>query len=55
MRREVVGVSPFDSTVQNGYTDLEGPRFLRRSAELQNHQGFLSDEELIEQLDRTLA
>ena len=48
-------MSSFDPLVQNSDAVFEGPRLLRRSVELHNHQGFRSDDELIEQLDRTLA
>ena len=55
MHRGEAGVSSFDSPGQNGDALWEGLGLLRRSAELHNYEGFLSDEELLEQLDRPLA
>src|SRR5688500_6805688 len=68
VHRERAGVSPFDSSVQNGDAVWEGLRLydgrifrlrqhlvrLRRAAELLHYQGMPSNELLIEQLARTL-
>ena len=68
VHRDEAGVSPFDSSVQNGDAVWEGLRLyngrifklqehldrLRKSAALLEYQGYPSDEELIEQLERTL-
>ena len=68
VHRNEAGVSPFDSSVQNGDAVWEGLRLyqgrifklqehlnrLRRSAELLEYQGYPSDEELIAQLKSTL-
>lgn len=69
VHREQAGVSPFDSSVQNGDAVWEGLRLyngrifrltehlnrLRRSAELLKYQGMPSHETLTEELKRTLA
>lgn len=69
VHRDEAGVSPFDSSVQNGDAVWEGLRLyegrifklqehlerLRRSAELLAYEGFPGDDELVEQLKRTLA
>ena len=69
IHRDEAGVSPFDSSVQNGDAVWEGLRLyrgrifkleehldrLRRSAELLDYRGYPSDEELIGQLKATLA
>ena len=68
VHRNEAGVSPFDSSVQNGDAVWEGLRLykgkifklqehldrLRKCAELLEYEGYLEDEELIEQLNRTL-
>jgi branched-chain amino acid aminotransferase len=68
VHRDRAGVSPFDSSVQNGDAVWEGLRLyqgrifrlrqhldrLRRGAELLAYQGVPSDARLIEQLARTL-
>ena len=67
VHRDEAGVSPFDSSVQNGDAVWEGLRLykgtifklqehldrLRQSAELLEYEGYPEDEELIEQLNRT--
>ncbi|MDG2381961.1 MAG: aminotransferase class IV [Pirellulaceae bacterium] len=67
--RDEAGVSPFDSAVQNGDAVWEGLRLydrgifklkehlnrLRKSAEMLEYQGIPSDEQITEQLRRTLA
>jgi len=69
VHRDEAGVSPFDSSVQNGDAVWEGLRLyngrifklqehldrLRKSAELLQYQDYPSDDELIAQLKRTLA
>ena len=69
VHRDEAGVSPFDSSVQNGDAVWEGLRLyngrifklqqhldrLRRSAQLLEYQGYPSDDELVTQLKRTLA
>lgn len=69
VHRDRAGVSPFDSSVQNGDAVWEGLRLyegrifridahlsrLRRSAELLRYEGFPSDERLVSELGRTLA
>ena len=69
VHRSKAGVSPFDSSVQNGDAVWEGLRLyrgrifklqehldrLRMSAELLDYRGYPSDEELIGQLKATLA
>ena len=69
VHRDQAGVSPFDSSVQNGDAVWEGLRLyqgkifklkahlerLRRSAEMLRYEGFPADEKLIEELRRTLA
>lgn len=69
VHRDEAGVSPFDSSVQNGDAVWEGLRLyngrifklaehldrLRRSAELLQYEGMPSDEKLIGELKRTLA
>jgi branched-chain amino acid aminotransferase len=69
VHREEAGVSPFDSSVQNGDAVWEGLRLykgrvfklkehlerLRRSAGLLQYEGYPEDEKLIEELKRTLA
>ena len=69
VHRDEAGVSPFDSSVQNGDAVWEGLRLysgrifkleehldrLRRSAQLLEYEGYPRDEELIEQLKQTLA
>jgi branched-chain amino acid aminotransferase len=68
VHRDRAGVSPFDSSVQNGDAVWEGLRLydgrifrlrehldrLKRGAELLGYQGMPSDDLLIEQLSRTL-
>ncbi|MCP4192963.1 MAG: aminotransferase IV [Planctomycetaceae bacterium] len=68
IHRDKAGVSPFDSAVQNGDAVWEGLRLydqgifklrehlarLRKSAEMLEYQGIPSDEQIIEQLRRTL-
>lgn len=68
VHRDKAGVSPFDSSVQNGDAVWEGLRLyngkifklhehlarLRKSADLLQYQGYPDDEELITQLNRTL-
>jgi len=68
LHRDHAGISPFDSTVQNGDGVWEGLRLykgrifklhehlarLKRSAAALRYQGVPSDEEIIEQLGRTL-
>ena len=67
VHRDEAGVSPFDSSVQNGDAVWEGLRLyngrifklqehldrLRKSAELLQYQDYPSDDELIAQLKRT--
>ncbi|MHC5004617.1 MAG: aminotransferase class IV [Planctomycetota bacterium] len=69
VHRDQAGVSPFDSTVQNGDAVWEGLRLyegrifrlrehlarLRRSALALRYEGIPSDEALVEQIRRTLA
>lgn len=69
IHRDEAGVSPFDSSVQNGDAVWEGLRLyegrifkleehlqrLQRSAELLSYQGFPGEERLIAELKRTLA
>lgn len=69
VHRDEAGVSPFDSSVQNGDAVWEGLRLysgrifrlrqhldrLRKSATMLEYQGFPDDATLIEQLRRTLA
>lgn len=69
VHRDDAGVSPFDSSVQNGDAVWEGLRLydghifklrehlerLRKSAGLLDYQGYPGDEKLIEELRRTLA
>ena len=69
VHRDEAGVSPFDSSVQNGDAVWEGLRLyngktfklqehldrLRKSAELLHYQGYPSDDELANQVRRTLA
>ena len=69
VHRDEAGVSPFDSSVQNGDAVWEGLRLyhgrifkleahlarLRRSAELLQYQGMPSDESLVRELAHTLA
>ena len=69
VHRDEAGVSPFDSSVQNGDAVWEGLRLyqgkifkqqdhldrLRKSAELLQYEGYPSDEKLIDQLEKTLA
>ena len=69
VHRDQAGVSPFDSSVQNGDAVWEGLRLyegrifrlqqhldrLRKSARLLEYRGFPEDSYLIEQLRRTLA
>ena len=69
VHRDEAGVSPFDSAVQNGDAVWEGLRLydgrifklqehldrLRRSAGLLEYEGVPGNEELVEQLKRTLA
>ena len=68
VHRDEAGVSPFDSSVQNGDAVWEGLRLykgkvfklqehldrLRKSAKLLKYEGYPSDEELEDQLNRTL-
>jgi branched-chain amino acid aminotransferase len=67
--RDEAGVSPFDSSVQNGDAVWEGLRLyngrifklqehldrLRKSAELLEYRGYPTDGDLVEQLKQTLA
>lgn len=67
--RDQAGVSPFDSSVQNGDAVWEGLRLydgrifkltehlarLRKSAELLNYEGYPEEEKIIDELKRTLA
>jgi branched-chain amino acid aminotransferase len=67
--RDEAGVSPFDSSVQNGDAVWEGLRLyagrifrleahlarLRKSAEMLSYQGFPADDTLVAELGRTLA
>lgn len=69
LHRDEAGVSPFDSSVQNGDAVWEGLRLyagrifkleehlqrLRRSAELLHYEGYPGEEVLTEQIKRTLA
>ena len=69
VHRDEAGVSPFDSSVQNGDAVWEGLRLyegrifkleehldrLRRSAELLEYQGYPEEEVIVEQLKRTLV
>ena len=69
VHRDAAGVSPFDSSVQNGDAVWEGLRLyggrifklhehldrLRGSAQLLEYQGYPGDEKLIDELTRTLA
>lgn len=69
IHRDRAGVSPFDSSVQNGDAVWEGLRLysgrlfrldahlarLRRSAELLRYEGMPTDETLVTELRRTLA
>ncbi len=69
VHRDQAGVSPFDSTVQNGDGVWEGLRVydgrifrlrehlhrLRRSAHALAYEGIPDDEEIVEQIKRTLA
>ncbi|MGE0414441.1 MAG: aminotransferase class IV [Verrucomicrobiales bacterium] len=69
VHRDEAGVSPFDSSVQNGDAVWEGLRLyrgrifkltahldrLRRSAALLSYQGFPEESRLVEELRRTLA
>ena len=69
VHRDQAGVSPFDSSVQNGDAVWEGLRLydgrlfrlpqhlarLRNSAAMLHYEGMPSDERLIEELRRTLA
>lgn len=69
VHRDRAGVSPFDSSVQNGDAVWEGLRLynghlfrldahlarLRRSAELLAYEGFPGEERLVSELRRTLA
>jgi len=69
VHRDEAGVSPFDSSVQNGDAVWEGLRLydgrifklrehldrLRRSADLLKYQGMPTDGRLLEELKRTLA
>ena len=69
VHRNEAGVSPFDSSVQNGDAVWEGLRLyrgrifkleehlerLRRSAELLKYEGYPGDDLLVDQLQRTLA
>jgi branched-chain amino acid aminotransferase len=69
VHRDEAGVSPFDSSVQNGDAVWEGLRLydgrifrleehlarLRKSAELLRYEGYPADEEIVAQLRRTLA
>ncbi|MEZ5431165.1 MAG: aminotransferase class IV [Verrucomicrobiales bacterium] len=69
VHRDEAGVSPFDSSVQNGDAVWEGLRLyrgrifkltahldrLRRSAALLSYQGFPDESRLVEELRRTLA
>jgi branched-chain amino acid aminotransferase len=69
VHRDDAGVSPFDSSVQNGDAVWEGLRLyngrifrlrqhldrLRKSAAMLEYQGFPDDAALIEELRRTLA
>jgi branched-chain amino acid aminotransferase len=69
VHRDEAGVSPFDSSVQNGDAVWEGLRLyggrifklqehldrLRRSAELLQYEGYPSEENLVAQLKHTLA
>ncbi|MCP3903409.1 MAG: aminotransferase IV [Planctomycetes bacterium] len=69
VHRDEAGVSPFDSTVQNGDGVWEGLRLydgrifrlhehlarLRRSAEALAYEGVPGDDEIIEEIRRTLA
>ena len=69
VHRDEAGVSPFDSSVQNGDAVWEGLRLyngrifklpehldrLRHSAALLQYEGMPSNEELVDQLKRTLA
>ena len=69
VHRDQAGVSPFDSSVQNGDAVWEGLRLydraifklpehlarLRKSANMLQYQGFPDDELLIDQLKATLA
>ncbi|MFT5468763.1 MAG: branched-chain amino acid aminotransferase [Verrucomicrobiales bacterium] len=69
VHRDQAGVSPFDSSVQNGDAVWEGLRLydgrifkltehlarLRKSADLLSYQGYPGDEKIIGELKRTLA
>jgi branched-chain amino acid aminotransferase len=69
VHRDEAGVSPFDSAVQNGDAVWEGLRLydgrifrlrqhlhrLRRSAEMLRYERFPNDNDIIEQLKRTLS
>lgn len=69
VHRDQAGVSPFDSSVQNGDAVWEGLRLyqgrifrlrehldrLRRSADLLQYQGMPSDDTLVREIKRTLA
>lgn len=69
VHRDLAGVSPFDSSVQNGDAVWEGLRLyegrifklqehldrLRRSAELLEYKGFPNDDEIVAQLKKTLV
>src|SRR5215204_6039441 len=69
VHRDQAGVSPFDSSVQNGDAVWEGLRLyagrifrfrqhldrLRKSAGMLRYEGFPSDDRIIAELARTLA
>jgi branched-chain amino acid aminotransferase len=69
VHRDEAGISPFDSSVQNGDAVWEGLRLyggrvfklqehldrLRKSAELLEYQGYPDEDQLVEELKRTLA